>query len=263
MNSVTSRDGTRIVYDRQGHGPALVLVDGAMCTRRTALKPELMRLLAARYTVYSYDRRGRGDSGDTPPYAVQREIEDIAALACDGGGTAYLYGHSSGACLAFEATVRLGGQIAGLAMYEPPYHVDPLAQRHWHAYVTGLRAALADGRRSDAVALFLLYTGLPAGHLAVLRGSPAWAALEAIAPTLAYDHAGILGPDAAVPAARAAQLACPVLVLHGGASFPFLAGAARAVSQAIPGARLVTLPGQGHAADPQLLARALTGFFPA
>jgi len=263
VNVVKSDDGTKIAYDKQGRGPALVLVDGAMCTRSTGSKPELVNLLASHFTVYSYDRRGRGDSGDTQPYAVEREVEDIAALVDDAGGTAYLYGHSSGACLALEAAVQLGGRVTRLAMYEAPYHTDPGAQRAWNVYLNELGEALPAGRFGDAVALFMTYVGMPAEQLAGMRQSPFWPTLEAIAPTLAYDHAAILGKDASVPAERAARLAAPALVMHGGASFPFMADAAQAVSRAIPRAQLRTLPDQGHEVSPRVLAQTLAEFFPA
>src|SRR5438309_509563 len=147
MDTVRSKDGTRIAFDKQGDGPAVILVDGAMGTRSSGSKPELAKLLAQHFTVYSYDRRGRGDSGDTLPYAVDREIEDIEALIDDAGGAAYLFGHSSGACLALEATVKLGSKVAGLAMYDPPYDDDPAAGQAWRAYIKHLTTNLAEGRR--------------------------------------------------------------------------------------------------------------------
>ena len=124
MNTISSPDGTKIAYDPEGTGPALILIDGAMCTRSSGAKPELVSLVSRHFTVYSYDRRGRGDSGDTLPYAADREIEDIEALIDDAGGTAYLFGHSSGACLALETAVKLGSKVTGLAMYDAPYNDD-------------------------------------------------------------------------------------------------------------------------------------------
>src|SRR5271169_6709588 len=141
MRSVTSADGTLIAYEQQGSGSALIVVDGAMSTRGG--KAALRALLAPQLTVYSYDRRGRGDSGDTLPYAVDREIEDIGALADDAGGRAHLFGHSSGACLALEAAVGLGRKVTGLAMYDAPYNDDPAARRAWQKYLGQLTEALA------------------------------------------------------------------------------------------------------------------------
>src|SRR5258708_28462541 len=124
MRTVTSKDGTKIAYDKQGEGPAVILVDGALCTRSFGSKPELVKLLAPHFAVYSYDRRGRGDSGDTRPYAVEREVEDIEALIHEAGGAAYLYGHSSGASPALEAAIKLGGKAKKLPRYQSPYQPD-------------------------------------------------------------------------------------------------------------------------------------------
>ena len=146
-STVTSKDGTRIAYDTIGHGPPVILVAGAMCSRSFWSGPELAKLLARRFTVYNYDRRGRGESGDTMPYAVAREIEDIEALIDEAGGSAYLYGHSSGAALVLEAALRLGKKVKKLAMYEAPYNDDAQAQRAWKQYIKQLTEALAAGRR--------------------------------------------------------------------------------------------------------------------
>src|SRR5256714_15492140 len=162
MNTLRSKDGTTIAFDKQGDGPALILVDGAMSTRSSGSKPELAKLLAQHFTVYSYDRRGRGASGDTKPYAVEREIEDVDALIDEAGGSAFVYGHSSGGCLALDATVQLGGKIKKLAIYEAPYNDDPEAQKAWGEYLENLTQALASDRRGDAVALFIASAGMPA-----------------------------------------------------------------------------------------------------
>jgi pimeloyl-ACP methyl ester carboxylesterase len=261
MNILISADGTKIAYDKQGEGPALVLVDGALCTRSSGSKPELAGLLAPHFTVYSYDRRGRGDSGDTMPYAVEREIEDIGTLIDHAGGTASLYGHSSGACLALDAAVGLGSRVRKLAMYEAPCNDSPDAQRAWGQYIEQLTEALAANRHGDAVALFMRYVGTPAEQIEGMRHAPFWPGMEALAPTLAYDHTAILGKDASVPAGRAARVLVPALVMHGGASYPFMLDTARALSQAMPNAELRTLEGQSHNVDPAALAPVLAEFF--
>jgi pimeloyl-ACP methyl ester carboxylesterase len=259
---LSSADGTRITYDQQGAGrPALILVDGAMCSRSSGSKPELVGLLAAHFTVYSYDRRGRGDSGDTQPYSVEREVEDVAALIDAAGGTALLYGHSSGASLALEAAVALGGQVSKLAMYEAPYNDDPAARQAWRQYICQLTEVLAAGRRGDAIALFRAYTGVPAEQIEGMRKAPFWPAMEAIAPTLRYDHAAILGEDGSVPAERVARVAVPVLVMYGDASYPFMGETARTLSQVIPRAQLRILTGQSHNVSPAVLAPVLADFF--
>jgi pimeloyl-ACP methyl ester carboxylesterase len=261
MNIIISQDGTKIAYDRLGDGPALILVDAAMCTRNSGAKPDLARLLAAHFTVYSYDRRGRGDSGDTLPYAAAREIEDIGALVDDAGGAAYLFGYSSGACLALEAAVSLGGRIGKLAMYEPPYNDDPSVKQPWAAYLEQLTQALADGRRGDAAALFMRYVGVPEDQIDGMRQTPFWPAAQAIAPTLAYDHAGVIGGDISVPAGVAASVLAPALVLNGGASLPFMHDTAVTLSQAMPDGRQRTLAGQTHDIDAGVLAPVLVEFF--
>jgi hypothetical protein len=260
-HTALSDDGTEIAYDKQGAGPALIVVDGAMCNRSSGTKPALVELLATRLTVYSYDRRGRGDSGDTSPYAVAREVDDIAALIELAGGTASLYGHSSGACLALEAAVQLGsGKVDKLAMYEAPYNDAPEARHGWSRYLDELAEALGAGRRGDAVALFMRYVGTPDEQIQGLRQLPMWAALEAVAPTLAYDHAGILGPDGSLPAARAAQVEVPTLVMYGEAGFGFMRDTAHALGAVVPAAELRSFAGQGHDVSPEVLAPVLADF---
>ena len=261
MDTVTSPDGTTIAYDQQGEGPALILVDGALTTRASGSKPELAKLLAPHFTVYAYDRRGRGDSGDTLPYAVDREIEDIETLIDDSGGPAFLYGHSSGASLAMLAAIKLGGKVSRLAMYEAPYNDEPEAQQAWSQYISDLTEALADGRRGDAVALFMELVGQPAEQIAGLRASPFWPSMEAVAPTLAYDHTAILSERWSVPTDTAARVLVPTLVMHGDASLPFMGPTAVTLSGAMPHAELRTLEGQTHDVNPGVIAPVLVEFF--
>jgi len=261
MDTVRSSDGSAIVYDRQGVGPAVILVDGAMTTRSSGSKPELTRLLAQGLTVYSYDRRGRGDSGDTQPYAVEREIEDIDALIDIAGGSACLYGHSSGGCLALEATVALGGKVKKLAMYEAPYNDEPSAQKTWREYLRNLSDALASDRRGDAAALFMALVGIPAAQIEGMRHAPFWAGMEAIAPTLAYDHTAIMGENGTIPTERAARVHVPTLVMNGGSGAPFMLDTARTLGHVIPNAKLRTLEGQDHNVAPEAVAPVLLEFF--
>ncbi|MGE5224757.1 MAG: alpha/beta fold hydrolase [Omnitrophica WOR_2 bacterium] len=155
MRKVTSKDGTQIAYDTQGAGPAVLLVDGAMCYRGFGPMPGLSKLLAPDFTVYTYDRRGRGDSSNTQPYAVEREVEDIEALIQEAGGSACVYGISSGACLALEAAMKLQTGIRKLALYEPPYNNEPAARQPWKDYTMNLAKLLAANRNGDAAALFM------------------------------------------------------------------------------------------------------------
>ncbi len=261
MRKVMSKDGTPIAFDQSGQGPALILVAGALCARLSWSGSELAKLLAPHFTVYNYDRRGRGDSGDTRPYAVTREVEDIEVLVDEAGGSAYLYGHSSGGALVLEAALQLGEKVKKLAIYEVPYNDDRETQWAWRAYIQQLTELLAANRRGDAVALFMQYVGTPAEQIEGMRHTPAWPQLEAIAPTLAYDHTAILGNDLSVPIERAAQVRVPTLIINGSASFPFMYGTARTLSKAIPHAQLRTLEGQDHAPADDVLAPVLIEFF--
>lgn len=258
METVRSADGTAIAYDQAGHGPLLIIVDGAMSARTS--KSGLASLLAEHLTVLSYDRRGRGDSGDTQPYAPAREIEDIEALIDRHGPSACLYGHSSGGCLALDAAARLGPKVNRLAVYEVPYNDDPAFRQTWAQYLQQLTAALAENRRGDAVALFMRLTGMPAGQVEAMRHAPFWPGMEAIAPTLAYDHVGVMGQDPSAPVDRAAHLDVPALVMYGTASPLFMAQTARTLSKALPHAELRALDGQDHNVDPAVLAPVLTAF---
>jgi pimeloyl-ACP methyl ester carboxylesterase len=262
MSMVVSKDGTEIVYDREGAGAAVVLVDGALGTRSTFTKPELVRLLAQKFAVYNYDRRGRGESGYTGPYAVAREVEDIEALIVAAGGTAFVYGHSSGAALGLEAALVLGKRVRALAMYEAPYNDDEAAQERRKKYVSELDVLLAEGRREDAVLLFLEHLQIPAPQVEMMRGLPLWGEFKAAAPTLAYD-AVVLGETGRVPVERAALLGIPALVMNGGASYPFMAETARTLSKVMPQAQLHVLAGQMHGANPTVLAPVLAQFFSA
>src|SRR6516225_2294013 len=188
MKTVTSKDGTSIAYDQAGTGPLLVLVDGALNSRAFGLNGPLAPILAGRFTVVTYDRRGRGSSGDTPPYAVQREIEDLAAIIDAAGGPAYVYGISSGAGLALETACAVPAKVAKLALYEPPFVVDnsrPPVPADAVQQVTGL---LARGRRGAAVKLFLREDAqVPAMGVALMPLMPAWGKLKALVHTLPYD----------------------------------------------------------------------------
>lgn len=259
--TVMAKDGTTIAYDREGQGPAAILVAGALCARLSWSGPAIAALLAPHFNVYNYDRRGRGDSGDTKPYAVAREIEDIEALIAEAGGSAYLFGHSSGAALALEAAATLGNKVAKLAMYDAPYDDDREAPQRGREYTQRLSELLAADRRGDAVALFMALVGTPDEQIEGMRHAPFWSALEAVAPTLAYDNAVVSGEDGALPIERAAHVLAPTLVMAGGASHPSMHDTARALSAAMPHAQLRTLEGQTHEVSPEALAPVLIEFF--
>ena len=256
MDTVTSQDGTTIAFDRLGDGPPVVLVCGGS-TDRTA-NAGLAAELARDFTVYNFDRRGRGDSGDAQPYAVEREVEDIRAVIEAAGGSANLYGTSSGAALAMEATAS-GLPIAKLAMWEPPYSVrgrPDLPDDTASVY----RELVEAGRRGDAVEYFMAkVVGLPPQFVAGARQAPFWAQQEALAHTLAYD-ATIMG-DYSLPTERARAVPVPTIIIDGGASFGSMGETADALAQLIPDARRRTLPGQEHNVDPAVLALVLKEFF--
>jgi pimeloyl-ACP methyl ester carboxylesterase len=265
MRTVTSQDGTSIAFDQSGQGPAVILVGGALSDRSAALP--LAALLASRFTMIGYDRRGHGDSGDTPPYTIGREVEDIQALIAAAGGSAFLFGHSSGAALALEATCRLPGVIEKLALYEPPFIVDDSRPPVPDGFVTQLNHLLATGRRGDVVELFMLKgVGVPPEFIAPMRQQPSWPAMEAMAHTLIYDIT-LMGDSQAghpLPAelvVRAASIIVPTLVMVGGASPAWLHNAAKATAQAISGAQLRLLEGQTHGAAPEMIAPVLEEFF--
>jgi pimeloyl-ACP methyl ester carboxylesterase len=260
MEKVISKDGTQIAYDRQGQGPALILVDGAIGYRALGFGAGLVKELAPHFTVYDYDRRGRGDSGNTLPYSLEREIEDIDALIQAAGGSAFVYGISSGACLALEAASRLGDRVKKLALYEAPYRWDNGAEQEWQKYWDELSSLLAQGRNGDAVALFMRFVETPEQMIAGMRQAPVWPLLEAVGPTLPYDAAAI-GRERTVPVARAAKVTAPTLVMNGDASFLFMEDAAVKIANAVPNAQHRVLKGQTHDVSPQALAPVLIEFF--
>jgi pimeloyl-ACP methyl ester carboxylesterase len=261
MKTIQSADGTTIAFDQLGKGPALILVGGALEYRAMDSETaQLAPLLAEHFTVFHYDRRGRGESTDTQPYAVEREIEDIDALITEAGGSAFVFGISSGAALALEAAIKLGDKVKKLAMYEAPYNDDEAARQAWKAYRKQLADVLAQGRLGDALALFMLLVGMPPDHLESVRQHPMWPMWEAAASTLAYD-AAVMGEDASVPTEKATSAAVPALVMDGGASDPFMHVTALALSKAMPHAQHRTLEGQTHEVAPQVLAPVLVEFF--
>lgn len=259
MSTVTSKDGTKIAYEKQGTGPAVILVDGAFCYRGFGPMPHLAELLAPHFTVYTYDRRGRGGSSNTRPFAVEREVEDIDALIQEAGGSAFLFGTSSGGCLVLEADMELGAKIRKLAIYEAPYNSEEAAQQEWKEYRKNLAALLAEDRRGDAAALFMQLVGTPADQVEGMRHAPVWSLFEAVAPTLAYDAADI-GEDRAVPTQRVTKVTSPALVMNG-TVLPFMQDSAIALAEAIPHAQHRTLEGQSHDVNLEVLAPVLVEFF--
>lgn len=264
MKTVTSKDGTRIAYDQWGEGPLVILVDGALQYRAfdQGMVP-LAELLAKHFTVFHYDRRGRGDSTDTQPYALEREIEDIKALIDEAGGSASLYGISSGAALAMEAAIELGDKVSKLAMYEAPYNDDESARQAWKEYVKQLKELLDAGRKGDAVGLFMMFVGASPEDVEGIRQTPMWPLWESIGHTLAYDHIAALGEEAAIPTERAARVSMPALVMDGSESFPFMHTTAVTLANAMPKGQHRTVEGQTHEVSAEAVAPVLIKFFKA
>jgi len=255
MNTVASGDGTSIAFERFGEGPPVILVGGATTDR--AMTRPLAEELAGGFTVINYDRRGRGDSGDTPPYAVKREVEDIGALIAEAGGPASVYGHSSGAVLALHAAAH-GLPVARLVMHEPPFAPDREEERRTsRQYGEELRAILAEGRRGDAAALFMTTVGMPEEMVERMRGEPWWAGMEAVAPKLLYDSRimGDISRGGTIPTHMLGAVTTPTLVLCGGASPAWMIDVGKRVADGLPDGRLGVLEGREHVVPPRYSRR--------
>jgi pimeloyl-ACP methyl ester carboxylesterase len=251
MERTESADGTKIAFDVTGQGPALVLVVGAFCDR-TSTK-NLAAGLSPAFRVYEYDRRGRGDSGDTHPYAVEREVDDLAAVIAAASGSAFVFGHSSGGSIALEAAAA-GVPIRRLAVYEPPYAAgvsDRLAAE--------LAELAATGRSSEVAERFLALTGAPREAVEHMKAAPHWPYMESFATTLPYDL--LLGNDGTVPVDRLGGIAVPTLALAGGESGGWAREGARVIARAVPGGQDRILPGQGHGPTDDVVIPVLTEFF--
>ena len=256
MRQVLSLDGTIIAFDQLGNGPAIILVGGASTDRSE--NSTLTALLAKRFTVFNYDRRGRGDSGDMAPYAVVREIEDFEALIHEAGGDAFVVGFSSGAALALQAAAR-GLPIKKLALFEPPFIVDDSQPRPPTDLASRFNEMITSGRRGDAVEYFMTkVVGLPMEFATQARNTPWWPAQEAMAHTLVYD-ATIMG-DFSLPKEQAASVKAPTLVIAGESSFPFMRTTAQTLAAALPNGLSLILEGQTHDVAPQVLASVLEEF---
>ena len=255
----TSKDGTRIAYDRLGSGPALVIVNGALSVRTFTFAQKMAQELAKDFTVYNYDRRGRGDSTNTAPYSVQKEVDDLAALCKAAGGKPFVVGQSSGAALALEAAAA-GVPMAGLYAYEPPYVAsDPANKADTANYQRDLEAQLAKGDRDGAVTFFMRFVGVPGFGVAIMRLLPMWKVMASVAHTLPYD--GRVMGDFRVPAKRLAAIKVPTIVAHGDKTAPTLKGAAKAAAGAVPKARHEVVPKANHGIKPALMRAALQRAF--
>ena len=277
MRTVISKDGTSIAFDEYGERDVILYVTGALGTRLRQATDDLAPYLSSQFKLVSYDRRGRGDSGDTLPYAVQREIEDIEALIEAVGGSVYLYGISSGAVLALEAANALTTKIRKLALYEPPLIIDDSRPPVPADYVAQLNAATAAGRPGQAVEIFMTKALLiPVEFVNQMRGAtnmgdlfegeakpPTWTAMEQVAHTLAYDGTILQGlmSGRPLPTNRWTSVTAPTQVIVGGSSEPFFHSGAQSLAGLLPNAEYRALPGQDHAVAPSALAPLLAEFF--
>jgi pimeloyl-ACP methyl ester carboxylesterase len=261
LQRVTSGDGTHIAFEQFGEGPPVILVGGATSDR--AMTRPLAEELAQHFSAINYDRRGRGDSGDTEPYTIEREIEDLGVLIAGSGGTASVYGHSSGAGLALQAAAH-GLPIARLALHEPPYVPDGEEERRIsQEYGQKLRTILAEDRRGDAVALFMVTVGITEDAVEEMHNEPWWAGMEAVAPTLLYDSEvmGDISRGGTVPTDILSAVTMPTLVLFGGASPRWMSDVGRKIADGLPDGRFGVLEDQDHVVPPDILAPVLTEFF--
>jgi len=250
MGTLTSKDGTRLAFERSGAGPAVILVVGAFNERATGAP--LAQSLAAHFSVFNYDRRGRGESGDGEPYAIEREIEDLGALIAEAGGSARVFGYSSGAILALRAAAQ-GFAISQLALYEPP----PTGARAGEL-APQLSELVKAGRRGEAVELFQTQAvGIPADVVAQLRNAPFRPALEKMAHTLVYESTILRS----LPEGLTASVQIPALVIAGEQSPEVMRRAAQSLADALPRGRYRALQGQGHDIDPSVVTPVLEEFF--
>ena len=262
MSAAVSTDGTRIGYTRVGSGPPVVLVDGALCHRAFGPLTAVAKELAAAFSVYTYDRRGRGESGSTPPFAPAREIEDLEAVIREAGGSACVCGVSSGAALALDAAAR-GVPIERLALYEPPFIVDDTRPPITDADARQMRQHIDDGEHGAAVAHFMRMVGVPRMGIMMMRLMPMWSKLKAVAPTLPHDLAITVPRQAGRPLSSSqwASVTAPTVVIAGGKSPAWMRNGNAALAEVIPGAAHQVLPGQTHMVKAKVLAPFLAGFF--
>ncbi|MFD4441707.1 alpha/beta fold hydrolase [Nocardia sp. NPDC058519] len=255
MRIATSKDGTELAYDVSGDGPALVYITGATCFRRFRPIVADVGVFATEFTVYNYDRRGRGDSGDVLPYAIEREVDDIEAVVDAAGGRAILYGHSSGAALALEAAARMPDKLDRVVIYDAPYVHDEAERASYAELAEKVRALLDEGNNARALKTFLHGIGMPRAFVALLPLFPGWRTMKALAPTLMYDI-GIT--EVLPPVERFENIGVPVNVVVGAKNPPGMHQVARELAAAIPHATHRVLAGQDHMVSAKALLPILT-----
>ncbi|SMP65960.1 alpha/beta fold hydrolase [Anoxynatronum buryatiense] len=258
MRITTSKDGTKLAYDVEGSGSPLIYITGATCFRKFKPIEKDVKVFASKFTVYSYDRRGRGDSGNTLPYSSEREIEDIEAMIDAAGGQAYLYGHSSGAILALEAAMRLKHKVLKVILYDLPYVHDDEEADEFRRLGLRIEALLENKEHSAAIKAFLHGIGMPKAFSLLLPLFPGWKTMKELAPTLAYD---IFIAKDYPPIEKVAQINIPVFIITGEKSPAGMREVNSKVAEAIPNAEFTLLKGQDHMVDARALLPIFTTYF--
>lgn len=265
MTTVTSKDGTNIAYTKSGSGPALILVDGALCYREFGPAKPLAKLLEDHFTVYIYDRRGRGESGDTKPYALEKEVQDIEALVDMISEPVYLFGQSSGGSLVIETANQLGSKVSKFAVYETPYFLDDSRESLPADFIERLRKNTAASNNSESVKMFMKLVGTPSFFIAVMPLMPMWSKLKAVAPTLENDFT-IMEPHQHGQPLQKGQwpnAIQPALAMYGSKSPTWMKNAVTQVSQVLPNGQLTVVAGQNHMVKAAVLAPLLLEFYEA
>jgi pimeloyl-ACP methyl ester carboxylesterase len=258
MKTVTSKDGTSIAYTVTGTGPALIYIYGATCFKDFMPIKQDVKAFAQAFTVYNYDRRGRGQSDDTQPWTLQKEIDDIEAIADAAGGQVLLYGHSSGAVLALEAALALQGKVAKIAVYDASYIADVSEKPEYQTLEDTVQSHLKAGKNAKALRTFMQGIGMPAFLAALMPLFPGWQHMKRLAPTLIYD---INLTKDVPPLQRLSTIPVPVLVLSGSKNPPVITNVHRMLAANIPGNTSEIIQGQDHLVSAKVLLPRLTAFF--
>lgn len=258
MKTVKSKDGTVLAYNTYGAGPALVCITGAGTFRQFKPVVKEAKTFAKEFTVYSYDRRGRGDSGNTLPYSLDREIEDIEAIIDAAGGEAYIYGHSSGAVLALEAALRIEPKISKAIIHDASYVHDQTEKRSYAVLRSKVQSFIDAGENAGAMRAFLKGIGLPKAFVYLLQFTPDWRMMTKLAPTLEYDMT--LTSDIP-PLDRLSAIKVPIQVVYGGKNPVGIEDVAEQLVRTIPNAALIRLDKQTHIVKPNVILPLLTKFF--
>ncbi|XDD53641.1 alpha/beta fold hydrolase [Leptospira sp. WS4.C2] len=258
FEKVISRDGTVIAFEKKGSGPPLIFISGAICHRKFQPIIDDAKILSKAFTVYNYDRRGRGDSGDTETYSVRSEIEDIEALIDSAGGSAYIYGHSSGAILAMEAALVIPNKVKKIYIYDPPYVSNEKEYKEYQMTKERIKTLLAKGKNSKAISEFLVSIGMPRIFTFFLPLTPGWKRTVQLAPTLLYDITLTENP---APVKRLAKIKVPICVAYGEESPKELKLVSSLLNQTIQSSELQGFPKQDHMVDTKILLPKMIQYF--